>query len=69
MCIRIYIFNLKNKKHKKIRGQKSKETKEEKIISVENLTGYGDIVCKYKNNLKNREPQIKYFTILIYMLQ
>ena len=47
MCIRIYIFNLKNKKHKKIRGQKSKETKEEKIISVENLTGYGDIVCEF----------------------
>ena len=22
---------------------------------------------KYKNNLKNRDPQIKYFTILIYI--
>ena len=44
MCIRIYIFCFKNKTltHK----QKAKETKEEKIIPVENLTGYNDIVCK-----------------------
>ena len=29
------------------RKQKAKETKEEKITSVENLTGYDDIVCKF----------------------
>ena len=28
------------------KGQKTKETKEEKRTSAENLTGYGDIVCK-----------------------
>ena len=28
------------------KGQKTKETKEEKRTSVENLTGCGDIVCK-----------------------
>ena len=44
MCIRIYIFNLKTKKTK---GQKAKETKEEEIMSVKNLTGYNDIFCKF----------------------
>ena len=29
------------------RRQKAKETKEKKIISVENLTGYNDIVCEF----------------------
>ena len=46
MCIRIYIFNL-NKKQKKKTRQKGKETKEEKTISVENLTEYDDTVCKF----------------------
>ena len=45
MCIRIYIFLIK--KNNKTRRQKAKETKEEKIISVENLTGYDDIVCEF----------------------
>ena len=37
-----------NTKHKKkSRLQKAEETKEEKIISVVNLTGYDDIVCKF----------------------
>ena len=38
MCIRIYIFNFKEstKKHE---DKKVKETKEQKRISVENLTG------------------------------
>ena len=40
MCIRIYIFNFKKK-------QKAKETKEEKRISVENLTGFDDIVWEF----------------------
>ena len=29
------------------RRQKAKETKEKKRISVENLTGYNDIVCEF----------------------
>ena len=36
------------------RKQKAKETKEEKITSVENLTGYDDIVCKFIFNLLDR---------------
>ena len=32
---------------KKSRRQKAEETKEEKRISVVNLTGYDDIVCKF----------------------
>ena len=57
MCVRIYIFNFKTKQKKQtnketktttiIRKQKAKETKEEKRISVENLTEYDDIVCEY----------------------
>ena len=49
MCIGIYIFNLKTKKKKakKIRRQKAKETKGEKKISVENLTGYYNIISKF----------------------
>ena len=43
MCIGIYNFNFK----KKLRRQKAKETKEEKRISVEDLTGYDDIVCEF----------------------
>ena len=45
MCIRIYIFHLK--KTNKTRRQKAKETKKEKRISVENLTGYDHIVCEF----------------------
>ena len=37
----------KKKKKEKRRRQKAKETKEEKRISVENLTGYDDIVCEF----------------------
>ena len=46
MSIRIYIFNFqkKNKKNKKTKKEKKKETTEETRISVENLTGYDDIV-------------------------
>ena len=45
MRIRIYNFNLKEKKKEKTK--KVKEIKEEYKISVENLTGYVDIVCEY----------------------
>ena len=50
-CVSEYI--LLNKKHKTNKQkkrktrQKAKETKEETRISVENLTGYGDMVCKF----------------------
>ena len=58
MCVEIYIFNFKIKekqkktnkqtnKQKKTTRQKAKETKEEKRISVENLTEYDDIVCEF----------------------
>ena len=51
MCIRIYIFDFKKKKKKKKankkKRQKVKETKEEKRISVEKLTGDDDIVCEF----------------------
>ena len=50
MCVRIYILNFKNIKTKKTtkkRIQKANETAEEERISVENLTGYDDIVCKF----------------------
>ena len=47
MCIRIYIFNLKTKQKTTTRRQKPKETKKGKRISVENLTGYDDIVCEF----------------------
>ena len=43
MCIRIYIFNFKNKEKT---TKKVKESKEEKRISAVNLTGYDDVVCK-----------------------
>ena len=46
MRIRIHNFNLKEKK-KREKTKKAKETKEEYKISVENLTGYVDIVCEY----------------------
>ena len=40
-----YIFLIKKKQQKATTGrQKAKETKKEKRISVENLTGYDDIV-------------------------
>ena len=44
MCLRIYIFNFKNKEKT---TKKVKESKEEKRISAVNLTGYGDIGCKF----------------------
>ena len=49
-CIRIYIFNFIKAK---TRRQKSKETKDKKRVSVENLMGYNDIVyeivlCTFK---------------------
>ena len=45
-CVSEYIF-LISEKRKKTRTQKAKETKEEKRISVENLTKYHDIICKF----------------------
>ena len=42
-CVSEYIFSIKKKK----RIQKAKETKDEKRISVENLTGFDDIVYEF----------------------
>ena len=51
MYIRTYIFNFKTKKPSKAKQNKKTkkaiETKEEKRISVENLTGYNDVVCEF----------------------
>ena len=54
ICIKIYIFNLKKKeKNEKTSNsnqkakEKAKETKEEKIIYVENLTESDCLVCKF----------------------
>ena len=44
ICNRLY-FSKNKEITKKIK--KGKESKEEKKISVENLTGYDDIVCEY----------------------
>ena len=35
------------KRNKKTRTQKAKETKEEKRVSMENLTGYDDVICGF----------------------
>ena len=40
-------FTFKKKQTKKTGRQKAKETKEEKIMSIKNLNGYGDIVCEF----------------------
>ena len=47
MCIRIYIFLIKEKKTTRRRKakKKKKKKKEKKRISFENLTGYDNIVC------------------------
>ena len=45
-CVLEYIF-LISKTQKTTRRQRVKETKEEKIISAVNLTGYDDIFCKF----------------------
>ena len=47
VCIRIFFFSKKKKKKKKKKTKKAQATKEEKRITVENLTGYDDIVCKF----------------------
>ena len=47
MCIKVYIFNFKKTKPNLSGREKTKEPKEEKRISVENVTGYDDIVCEF----------------------
>ena len=48
-CVSEYIFLISKQKEPK----KAKETKEEKIISLKNLTGYDDIVCEYPLCIRN----------------
>ena len=45
-CVSEYIVLILKKKNKQEDKEKEKESKEEKRISVENLMGYDDIVCK-----------------------
>ena len=53
-CISEYIFLIKKNKIKiKTRKQKAKDTKEEKITFVENLTGYDDIVHEFALRTSN----------------
>ena len=58
MCIRIYIFHsFKENKKTKQEDKKAEKTKEEKRISVENLTECDDIICEFilfTFNLLNR---------------
>ena len=61
MCIRIYIINYIKKKR-----QKTEETKEEKRISVENLTGYNDIVCEFALCTFNLLDRAANFSWLLY---
>ena len=50
ICIRIYVFNFKNNRNKNSgNNTKVKETKEEKRISVESLTGYDDTMMSFAN--------------------
>ena len=44
MCINMFLISKKTKKQE---DKKAKETKEEKRISLENLTGYDNIVCEF----------------------
>ena len=46
MCIRIFICNFKKTKSQTAKRHITKEANEEKRISMENLTGYDDIVCQ-----------------------
>ena len=61
VCIRIYIFNIIKKKRTQ-RLKKANETKEEKRISVENLTGYVDIVCEFALRTFNLLDQVVNFS-------
>ena len=61
MCIRICIFNLK----KPPKHAKAKETKDEKRIFVENLTGYDDIVCEFALCTFNLFDRVVNFSRLI----
>ena len=48
--------------------QKGKETKEEKIMSIKNLTGYDDIVCEFALctcNLLDHVVNFSWFFIII----
>ena len=65
MYIRTCVFNFKNKnKKKKRRRRKAKEAKEEKRISVENIPGYDDTVCKVALSTFNLPNQVMSFSWL-----
>ena len=66
MYQKIY-FQFQNKTQKKeTRRQKAKETKEEKSVSVENVTGYDGNVCEFALctfNLFDRVVSFSWFLI------
>ena len=61
ICINIYFLSQKKTHTHK---QKVKETKEEKRIYVENLTGYNDIVCEFALCTFNLHDQVVNFSML-----
>ena len=66
MCIRRYIFNFQ--KNKKTR-QKAKETKEENVMTVENLTGYDNIVREFALCTFNLLNQVLNFPWVLYEIK
>ena len=74
MCIRIYIFNFKKIQKKQTNKQtnkktkKAKETKEEKRISVGNLTKYDDVVCVFaKCTFNLLDPVVNFSWLFIWI--
>ena len=65
MCIRINIFSFKGKA--RTRTKKTKETKEGKRISVENLTRYNDIICKFDMCTFNLLDRSREFFLVVHM--
>ena len=68
MCIKINVFNLKKKQSKKTRRQKAKETKEEKRVSVENLTGYDYMAFEFAQCTFNLLDRFVNFPRLLFSL-
>ena len=67
-CVSEFMFlisKIQKQTNKQKRMQKAKETTEEKRFSVENLTGYDDIVCEFILCNFNLPDQIFNFSLLI----
>ena len=68
MCIKINVFNFKKKQSKKTTRQKAKDTKEEKRVSVKNLTGYDYMVCEFAQCIFNLLDRFVNFPRLLFSL-